>query len=65
MYIEEQIERFLEEEDFWRRRIMRESSRVLAEWAIGVRLELIMVDAFLRCTEERGTGPEEIILVAR
>jgi hypothetical protein len=37
----------------------------LAEWAVDVRLELIMVDAFLRCTEERGTGPEEIILVGR
>jgi hypothetical protein len=31
MYIEEQIERFLREEDFWRRRILRESFKVLAK----------------------------------
>jgi hypothetical protein len=45
---------------------LRESSRVLAEWAIYARVELIMVDAFFfRCTEEKGTGLEEIILVGR
>jgi hypothetical protein len=54
MYIEEQIGRFWREENFWRRRIEFErKSWSFEEWAVDVRLKPIVVDAILRCIEER------------
>ncbi len=54
MYIEEQIGRFWREENFWRKRIEFErKSWSFEEWAVDVRLEPIVVDAILRCIEER------------